>query len=233
MTTEKINGQNFIIGSRRHILYNKYFKYDSIKESLDNKNTRRQILTHISQETNIPLKYIIWYYSKVKKSYNITLSRVEQIIPEDINSETTNKYIDVLDLKIKDEDNGLFLYVKSCKEYEDYLIKTKEIHDTQDLFREDKDAKFYFMRLVDNYLDAINSPIFYTGQINFAVLRLVGISNGLKFKIDNLLTEKQIKDGLDKLKDVFTQFYKNNIDKIKINYSVRLIEEKDDNGVQK
>ena len=217
--TEVIDGIKFRIGSDKHIIYSKYYKLGL----LDTKQ--------ISQETNIPQKSVSWYISKFKKSQRVILTQVRPLQSNEVGTSSqeevdNNKYNNILDLEIKDEDDGLFIYIKASVEFEEYLKKTKQIQETNNLFGASKTSKFYQFRIVNNYLDDINSKIFYSGQINFGLLRIPGISNGLKFKIDGLMTENQIRSGLTKLGSTFKTFYKVNVENIKSSYKLEVLEEK-------
>jgi len=192
----------------------------------ENKNTtRKQIevlisenkinpsnFQELSNSLNIPYKTIKWYYYKLREK-TATDNTMQQI--------KSNVIIyPRLQINIKQIENDLYLYVKTSKEFEDYLRTNKEIKETQKLFGENKSGNVYLIRFMGkNYIDDINTPIFYNGRINFGVLRVVGISEGLNFKIEGLLPESLIKRGLKELVNAFKDFYKLEIEKTPINLS--------------
>lgn len=164
----------------------------------------------LSNSLNIPYKTIKWYYYKLREKEN-TENHTEQI-------KNNVVIFSRLQINIKQIENDLYLYVKTSKEFEDYLKENKEIIETNNLFGEGKNSKVYRVRFMDrNYLDDINTPIFYCGRVNFGFLRVCGISEGLEFKINGLLPESLIKKGLKELINAFKDFYKREIEKTPIN----------------
>jgi len=132
-----------------------------------------------------------------------------------------------LELEIKaNNKKGLLLYVKTCKSYEDYLAKKKDLKESHNLWDQGTTGSFYHLSLINNYLDDVNKPVIHLGQINFAILRIKGISGGLTFRINSLMTEPQIREALIKLKEVFTKFYAEKILRQKVNIKLEVLEEK-------
>jgi hypothetical protein len=212
--TEIIDGMKFRIGSDKHKIYKDYYK-------LGKTNTK-----DISQETGIPQNSVSWYLSKFRKNISVSVTRVQA--SEEVNQTTpeNTNYNSILNIEIKEEEDGLYIYVRTSKEFENYVKSMKEVKLTSNLFGTHSQGKYYQFKLVENYLDDINVPIFYLGQLNFAILRVIDISKGLKFKISNLMTETQIRSGLTKLSSTFKNYYKVNIDNIKKDFKLEVLEEK-------
>lgn len=160
----------------------------------------------LSLSLNIPYKTLKWYYYKLRDKKINTIKDNEEVL-----------IYSRLKISIIQQENDLYLYVKTNKEFEDYLKANKEIKETQNLFNENKKGMVYLLRfMARNYIDDINSPIFCNGRINFGVLRVVGISEGLTFKIVGLLPESLIKKGIKELVTAFKDFYKSEIEKTPI-----------------
>lgn len=130
----------------------------------------------------------------------------------------------ILSINIIEENNQLVLKLKASQQFEDYLKRTKELCTTTNLWNKGQTGKYYRLQLIANYLDDINRPIFYSGQLNFAVLRLQGISQGITLNVDGLLSENQVKLALTKMTRTFKDFFKSNIDEItKINIQAEVL----------
>jgi len=188
-----------------------------VQKLLNDNSINPNNFKELSQTMNIPYKTLKWYYYKLRTTTNPTT-----------NTPTTTKtIIPRLSISIKEVEGDLYLRVKTCKEFEDFLKDNKELCDTTNLFNEEKTGKYYRLRFTDRYtfLDNINRNIFYEGRINFSILRVKGISKGLDFKINGLLPESLIVKQLKSLVKTFKEFYKKEIEKIPININGEVLTE--------
>ena len=128
----------------------------------------------------------------------------------------------ILEIEVKEND-GLSIFVKTCKAYEDYLKANKQVRTSVNYFNTLAEGQFYHLSLIDNYLDDINKPVIYEGKLNFAILRVPGISEGREFKIKGLMTEQMLQTALTNLSNVFNKFYEDNILKKKINIKLEVV----------
>jgi len=138
---------------------------------------------------------------------------------------TSREILPHLELDFFEENEELYIRVKTSVEFENYLKSNKEVRETQNLWKKGLPGKYYYLSFLNNYLDDINQPIIYKNQINAAMLRVVGISEGKTFKVDGLIQEKLIIAGLKKFKSAFSAFYKTNIIGNKINLRLEVSEE--------
>lgn len=116
-------------------------------------------------------------------------------------------------------DEKPIIYIKACKEFEEWLKNNKELTTISNYLGTNTSKEVYKNRIDQSYsTDDINATLFYSGKLNRAILRTKGISKGLEIplkscgliNIENV--EKEIKDLLR----FFKQFYKDNIQKVNI-----------------
>lgn len=192
MTRTIINGIKFQTDSLKHQVY------ICLQQGL-NITQMSQMLMLDSPSGIDAIKRTIRKIKRLESEVTHALNVEPTRIPE--NSEK------ILDIEMLQEGNNMLLKVKSSKEFEDYLAKTKELRMTENLWGQRKMGEFYVIKLIDNYLDDINKPVFHKGQINFAVLRMKGISNGLTIPINELLSEKQVQSGIKLLLSTYKNHY--------------------------
>jgi hypothetical protein len=164
---------------------------------------QKKTIEEIAASTSFKIKEIEQTISYINNRLN---SNGTEITPEVPTIE--NPHTKALIVRIFERGDDILLYVKTCKEFEDYLIRTKVPHESNNLWNQRKSGKFYQFKIVGNYLDDVNLPIVKDGKINFGVLRIPGISEGIEYKIDGLLTEKQLEVAVQKLVNAFNKFYK-------------------------
>jgi len=193
---------NFRPGSRPEIIYKLCF-------------IEQKTLSEIVSITDYPEKDITYYIRKFKKLISTTSST----------STTQTNCSTAIQLKVYEQNDNLILYVKTCKEFEDYLKAHNEIRNSTNLWGQRKTGKFYHNRIVDNYRDDINRSIIYEGTINFGVLRIPGISDGIEFTIDGLLTQAQLTKSIKQLINAFNTFYKTKILNQTINIEAEVLVE--------
>lgn len=159
---------------------------------------------------------------------NKKLQRVGQNTPSSPSSPTSpiEPSKQCLFLDIKEKKGKLFVYIKSNEVYENYLKSKKELKTTSNLWGKGLNGKFYHGNLISRpEFDDINRDIILLNQINYACLRLEGISQGLEISIKNLVTIERLTQMLEKLADDYIAFYNKNILRNKINTQI-IVEEK-------
>jgi hypothetical protein len=192
MTNDKkiIDGMTFRVGTQKLKIYELFKEGKSINE--------------IVTITGFPLGNVKAGVHNFKKLSAIVTS--ENVEISDI---PTNQ---LLILEFKEDGDDMILYTKTSPLWEKYLQETKEKRTTQNFFGENKIGYFYHLKLVNNYLDDINQPLIVRGEINFAVLRVPGVSNGMNFKVNRLMSESQKKSALKKMVLTFKDFYKKSVE---------------------
>jgi hypothetical protein len=193
MTTQKTNEKepNFRKGSIREAVYKLHFG--------DKKDVREIASTLGKSEQHI--RTVVYDISKLMNG----------VVQEEVLvSNPTGK---VLDIELKEKDEELYLYIKASKEVEEWLNKNRERKITENLWGSSKIGKFYVTRIsAKNVYDDINAPLIHkTLGVNFAVLRLCGISEGIETKIDGFTSPKKLEKALQKMVDTFKIFYKEKI----------------------
>jgi len=212
--TEKNNPYNFKEDSLRLKVYREHFV---------NKNTN---VNSIARNINCSTSQVRNAIFNLKK---IVLVNSQDIQTDTLIVENSTNQTPVILIKIFEKDNDIILSVKSSEDFEKWLKENKEIRETRNLWGKSEEGKFYYLKIVDNYYDDINKSIIYGGKINFAVLRIPGISQGVEFKIDGLLTQSQLEKAVRGLLNAFNQFYKKNIIKQKINIEAEVLVENESN----
>jgi len=221
--TEQTNNQTINENDNRLNLNINTLSYKLYKEYFILGNHDKQELARLHQTSLNNISSIVSRLkSKLIQSTSST-PEIVPIVPQNTNLKQKNVHL-VLEFN-EDENNELYLYVKTSKEFEDYLKANKEVSETTNLWNRQETSKFYKFKLIDNYLDEINSPIFYRNMINFGVLRIPGISDGIKYKVDGVLDEPMLISAMNKLKKVYSDFYVSRIVKNRINLKLQIVEE--------
>lgn len=118
------------------------------------------------------------------------------------------------------------LFIKTSKEYENYLSNSGTLQKTtQFLNQEDTNTEFYRLPTsLFNGRDDITSSLFIYGEINRAVLRVKGISDGITLDLTKcgLMNIENIENEIRRLLTDFKKFYKNNLTKVKIKATLEL-----------
>jgi len=201
MKTIKNTSLNFRKGSSWDKVYTEY-----CQNKIDD-------ITEISARTNLDINKTHFILKTIKKRLLVNSQNLVTETPIESNSNNTKS----IEIKVYEENNDIILYIKTCEEFENWLKANKEVRTSENLWAQSTQGKFYQLRIVDTYNDDVNHPIITQGIINFAVLRIPGISQGLKYKLDGLLTQKQLELSVRKLIVAFNTFYKSQIIKQKIN----------------
>lgn len=211
----KVDGLTFVEGTKRYKVYQLHKEGKTPEE--------------ISKITATDVCRIRYYLYKFRKLSSIVRTEPEQVEEETPTgrTRTTPEGVVTLKLEIKEERGEYYLFVKTSEEFENWLRTNREIKSTTQLWggNQTEPTEYYQYKLIDNYLDDINTPIFYGGKVNFAILRLKGSSQGLKFKVDGLLTETQLRKALKLFPLTYKKFFKENIEVHRVNYVVEVLEE--------
>lgn len=216
------NPLNIKAGTKKIIIYTEYFvKGNQDKQDIANKagTVLNNVITSIS-------------YMKKKLAELSTGASVQnqspvgtQVATRNAGRNSNSNIFNAIEVKIFEENNELKLFVKTCPQFEKWLKEKKEVRESSNLWNQRVSGKFYYLQISDNYrLDDINSPIITNRFINFAVLRVVGISEGVKFKIDGLLPKETLVTATRKLISEFKNFYETKVlnQKIDIEASVEV-----------
>lgn len=189
MTTQIIDGIKFRVNSGSYKIYMMMKQGKTIEA--------------IATEIDLPLTSIKWYVSKFSKVITVTTLETTEA-----NILTTSNNEKILDFEVIQDVDGLVLKVKTSEAFENYMKTTKQVIETNNLWNQSITAKCYKFKMVEDCLDDINLPIFHRGEINFAIFRVVGISNTQTFKITELLSENQLKLSIIKLIKTYKKFYR-------------------------
>lgn len=161
---------------------------------------------------------------------NKKLARVGQTTPSESISNNQTQSSQCLFLDIKEKKGKLFVLIKSNEAYENYLKSKKELKTTSNLWGKSLIGKFYHGSLIARpEFDDINRDIILLNQINYACLRLEGISQGLEIPIKNLVTIERLTQMLEKLADDYIAFYNKNILRNKPSVQIIVEEKSNDN----
>ena len=193
---------NFRPGSRPETIYKLHY-------------VEQKTLSEIVEITNYPQKDVDYYIKQFQKKIAMTTGTVT----------TQTNFSTAIQIKVYEQNGNIVLFVKTCKQFEDYLKAHNEIRDSEQLWGQRKSGKFYQNRIVNDYSDDINRPIISNGTLNFGVLRIPGISDGVEFKLDGLLTQKQLEQSIKKLITTFNTFYKTKIITQTINIEAEVLVE--------
>lgn len=181
---EIIDGIKFKSNTQKLIIYKLYKQNKSTEE--------------IVSETGISKNNVVWYINHFRHVVEVSES-VPTIAPESAQK--------LLEIEFKIEGDNLILYAKTSPEFEKFMKDTKQLKTTERLWGTNKTGEYYQMAIATDYLDDINLPVFYKGKINFAILRIKGISEGKKFPVEALLSEKQLNEGVKKLLAAYKKIY--------------------------
>lgn len=142
---------------------------------------------------------------------------------EVVESETLSNNIGehCLFMEIREKRGKMLLYVKTNNEFEGYVKRKKEIKHTLNFWNKGVEGDFYYGSLVGNSeFDDINKEVILFNSINYGIFRAVGISQGIEFEINKLVSVERLVELLEKLSNDFVAFYNKNILKQKTAISV-------------
>lgn len=122
---------------------------------------------------------------------------------------------------IKREKGDIKIYIKSCLEFEDYLKATRKTTKTDNFCNTTEKKEFYDVRndgLTDTpeYDSAIRDLI-TNNKLNFAVLRLKNISDGVEIKLNRLISIDDLNLILRNFIKDFIKFYRDYIKDFEVN----------------
>lgn len=211
---ENLNPLNLRIGSARFKFYTEFIT-NGIKDKRE-----------LACKCGIPERKVQGFIRFINQKMLVNSSVVQTETPVLDNQNGVKSIV----LKICEQEDKIILYVKTCSEFEEWLKKNKQVRTTNNLFNQGKTENFYHLKIVNNYNDDINRPIISEGIINFAILRVCGISAGITYELDGLLTQTQLEQSVRKLLNAFNAFYKAKIIAQKINIEAEVIIE-EQNGI--
>jgi hypothetical protein len=110
---------------------------------------------------------------------------------------------DLIELNIK-RDTSLVVFIKTCKEWEDIMKNYGRIVEYPNLMKCGKTLKAYEFPTENPLPEGFHHAGFFyaDGKFSLAILRLVGISEGITLKFDMLI-------GIDELQTAADSFIKN------------------------
>jgi len=148
----------------------------------------------------------VWRYKKLYLDETVPASN--QSLPN------TNKK-PILKITVDREEEKIIVFVQSNKDFEDYLKKSRKLKATRNLWGQGIPGKFYNRELMDTN-DNINRDIISFNQINFAVLRLKGISKGITVESRTMISEEQLATAVNEFIKKFKVFYKSSLNKQRV-----------------
>lgn len=150
----------------------------------------------------------VWRHKKLYLSETVTATPNEQGLPD-------TKKKPILKITVDREEEKIMVFVQSNKAFEDYLKQTREIKSTRNLWGLGVTGKFYNRELISTN-DNINRDIISLNQINFAVLRMRGISKGITIESRTMISEEQLATAVDNFIKKFKTFYKSSLNKQRV-----------------
>lgn len=134
---------------------------------------------------------------------------------EKVGETATKKGTSLFEITI--ERNGkLKVFVKTHPAWEDYLKSKCTVSQTHDLLGREAEGQFYKGHMHPRYTDDINEQLISGDQINHAILRCVGISEGLTFESDQLQSREQMQYLAQKMRDQFKEFFLEYVRPVKV-----------------
>ncbi len=134
----------------------------------------------------------------------------------------------ILTTKLERENGEIHLFIKTNSEIEHFFNKNCDVHtSTAWTDKNDNPLQFYKKNegTVHNGFDLYGDRLLdIDGGINIALLRTVGISNGITFKFKGVWSEDQLINAMKGLKDLTKSLYSNYIKKVKINVKLEIEE---------
>jgi hypothetical protein len=121
----------------------------------------------------------------------------------------------LIEVKIIRDNGEIKLYVRACPEFEEYLKNTRKITKNENFCNTGVTYNFYDGRtdgLSENseYDSAVRELISYN-RLNFAVLRIKGISDGVEIKLNKLVSVEDLNILMRKFIFDFKKFYRDYI----------------------
>lgn len=209
----KVDGITFVEGTKRYKVYQLHKEGKTPEE--------------ISSLTETEIGRIRYYLYKFRKLSSIVSTQPVEEVPTEGEPTPTHNLTNnlIVTLQQDRETKELILFVKVSEEFENWIKNNREKKTTNNLWGKRETGEYYQMKIINNYLDDINTPIIYGGRINFAILRCVGVSKGLKFKVDGLITGTQLKKASRLFALTYKKFFRDNIEREELNYRIEVLEE--------
>lgn len=135
-----------------------------------------------------------------------------------------------LHIHCKQKGNNLVLFIKTNKKFEDWMIKKKVLQTINNLWDERRTTEAYHGAMISRSdFDDLNKPVILQNSLNYAILRLKGISEGIEIPINkNLVTKERLIELLIDFSRKFDNFYSEKIIKNKIDIELNIEEKQND-----
>lgn len=131
----------------------------------------------------------------------------------------------IIEIEFKREDKPI-LFIKTCAEYESYLKKNGKKGETDNFLNQGLKTTYYSFdySLFGSSDDRMGRGLFIYGKMNRAILRVKGISKGIKIDLEKcgIISLETMESEIRAILKDFKNFYKNNISKVKIKGSLEL-----------
>lgn len=129
-----------------------------------------------------------------------------------------------LHIHLKEQAKNIVLFIKTDKKFEDWMSKKKECRQINNLWGQGICADAYIGEMIDKQAtDDLNRPVLLQNSLNYAILRLKNISNGVEVQVKkNLVTKERLIELLTDFSTKFDNFYVAKIlkDKIEIEFDI-------------
>jgi len=224
------NGVKFKDSSICYKIYCLYFEQHISKETIPG------ILNISSTRVNETIKWLNGKFQHDNRGV-IIVDEVSSLVPRQTVQQTLAPKPENTDLSLKEneilkictfeENNKYYVYVRTNDKFEEHLQSIKHTRTTERLWGDNASATYYYGKCFDNYrkVDDINRPILVENKINFAILRVVGISKGFKAEITQLVTQEKLKKAILAFRTDFKDYYaakiKNVANSTAITYSLK------------
>ena len=131
-------------------------------------------------------------------------------------------------MNVKRENGKTKLSLKVCNEIE-MLFRKEDIKES-DVYKLDGgklsfyalDSEQDYERLLEGVtIGSYGRPFIYDGNMNFSILRTVGIAQGVELEITHLVSEEALTEWAKKLKEFVVKLYKNYLKPVEITVTIQ------------
>ena len=126
----------------------------------------------------------------------------------------------LIEVKIIRENGKINLYVKSCLEFENYLKNTRRLAKKDNFCLTEITKEFYDTRIdglsENNEYDSAIRNLINCNRLNFAILRIKGISKGVEIPLNKLVSINDLNNMIKRFILDFKNFYKEYIKEFEI-----------------
>ena len=136
-------------------------------------------------------------------------------IPAGPNTQQQTGKMPVIQINLTHEESKIVMNIKTNKLFEEYLKTTRTLKQSDRILGGRRTGWFYNSPLYP-VGDDINADPIIQGEINLGLLRLVGISDGMTFESNQLISEEQLKSAVTNFIKKFKRFYNSSVNKSQI-----------------